>query len=226
MKSKTYRILDLFCGAGGCAVGYHRAFTAAGYDVEITGVDIAPQKHYPFRFIQGDAMTFPLDGYDFIHASPPCQGYSVTKVLHPTKEHPLLLEPTRLRLMTQSTPWIIENVSGAPMGQFVELCGTHFGLKVYRHRQFESSHMLFSPCRCTHPNYLLPGFVSICGHRVKGRATNRYHNQYPVYPSSYGKEAMGIDWKMNRDELDQAIPPAYTEWLGRQILTALESEAA
>jgi hypothetical protein len=130
------RLLDLFCGAGGAAMGYHRA----GFDV--VGVDINPQPHYPFEFHQGDAMTWPLDGFDAIHASPPCKaftraGWSAHFGYH--DRHDDLLTPTRTRLVLQPAPWVIENVPGSPMAPSVVLCGSNFGLNLRRHRWFECS---------------------------------------------------------------------------------------
>src|SRR3989304_1640190 len=115
MELKKPRLLDLFCGAGGAAMGYHRA----GF--EVVGVDINPQKHYPFEFHQADAMTYPLDGFDAIHASPPCQHYSVTKSAPNCdgSKHPDLLPSTRARLLKQKAPWVVENVVGAPFGWHV-----------------------------------------------------------------------------------------------------------
>lgn len=229
---KHIRILDLFCCAGGAAMGYYRAFTEAGYDVEITGVDINPQKHYPFHHIVTDAMTFPLDGYDFIHASPPCQDYSTgaaisrAKKVHP--DYPRLIAPLRSRQTRTQGPWIIENVEGArsEMHHPVTLCGTSFGLRVWRHRLFESNILLF--------------YSGACHHQAGDVSVRRKHNEYigltsgVIYHDKHGrtrkrpkfcplpiaKAAMGIDW-MNADELGESIPPAYTHWLGLQIAAAL-----
>ena len=223
------RMLDLFCGAGGAAAGYHRAFTAAGFEVEIIGVDIAPQRHYPFAFRQADAMTWPLDGYDFIHASPPCQGYSVTKSIRRAdgRVYPMLIEAVRTRLRTSLAPWIIENVAGSHkhLLHFVKLCGTFFDLRVYRHRLFESNLLLLSPGHCTHPAALMPGYMCVAGHHTKSHTVGRYGNQYQDYTIAEARAGMGIEW-MNRDELAQAIPPAYTEFLGRQIAAVLERTVA
>lgn len=211
------RLLDLFCKAGGAAEGYNRA----GFD-EIVGVDIEPQPHYPFTFIQADAMTFPLDGFDAIHASPPCQAHSRGRHIQRGRyQHVSLLESMRERLMAQRTPWIIENVSGAPMGHFVELCGTQFGLHVYRHRQFESSHLLMSPGNCHHPTALMDGYLCVWREGARGRQVGKYGGQYERYPHAAAAAAMGIDW-MTVDELGEAIPPAYTEYLGRQLLDMLD----
>jgi DNA (cytosine-5)-methyltransferase 1 len=223
------RLLDLFCGAGGAAVGYHRA----GFDV--TGVDINPQPRYPFTFIQADAMTYPLDGWDAIHASPPCQAYSRTQRFHNTrKDHPDLLPPTRDRLAASGILWIIENVEGAPLLPLVRLCGTSFGLgipgyQLWRHRWFEISGvwMLSPPCEhrsqvMNHMNRRMPAIGIHGDHGGDKRRTDGYGRYFTL---DERKQAMGIDW-MARDELDQAIPPAYAEYIGGELLEHLKERAA
>lgn len=213
------KMLDLFCKAGGCSEGYKRA----GFDV--TGVDIEPQPHYPFRFIQADAMTFDVAGYDVIHASPPCQRYSrmsavVRKDMR--NSYPDLLGPVRMKLQASGKPWIIENVPGAPMEHGIILCGSMFGLKVRRHRYFETSHLIFSPGPCRHTKEF---YTIVGGNTIKQRSNPAYtglrcgvgSNLIESFPTRIGKDAMGIDW-MNADELSQAIPPLYTEWIGKQFL--------
>jgi DNA (cytosine-5)-methyltransferase 1 len=181
-------------------MGLHRA----GFDV--TGVDIRPQPHYPFRFIQADAMTFDLDGFNFIWASPPCQCFTRARVIH-GNEHPDLLTPTRDRLMKQDAPWIIENVPGAPMRPDVVLCGSMFGQpKLIRHRWFECS---WKPLLLVHPCQHAKETISVFGH-----GGHVYHGVQEW------REIMEIDW-MTRDELAQAIPPYYSEFLGRQIIKML-----
>src|SRR3990167_5832997 len=138
------RLLDLFCGAGGAAMGYHRA----GFDV--VGVDINPQPRYPFEFHQADALTFPLDGFDAIHASPPCQAYTAMRRLgkNAGSNAPELVDPIRSRLVGSGVPWVMENVVGSPLLNPLMLCGSSFGLGVQRHRLFEGSHLVFGlPCR-------------------------------------------------------------------------------
>jgi DNA (cytosine-5)-methyltransferase 1 len=210
--SKRPTLLDLFSGAGGCAVGYDRA----GFDV--TGVDIVPQPRYPFRHIVADALTFPLNGFDVIHASPPCQKYSVMRNVWQDREYPDLIAPIRERLRATGTPYVIENVVGAPLQNAVLLCASMFGLGTYRHRLFETYPLLcFSPRACHHYARTAPQgraaalgqFITVTGH------FNGLHN---------GLHAMGIDWMATRDEVAQAIPPAYTEWLGRQLLAVLAYE--
>jgi DNA (cytosine-5)-methyltransferase 1 len=205
------RLLDLFCGAGGAAMGYHRA----GF--EVVGVDIAAQPHYPFEFHQADALTFPLDGFDAIHASPPCQAYSsATKAWGRTADHPDLYSATRERLLAQGAPWVIENVIGAPCHHGVVLCGSMFGLGVQRHRSFESSELMLLDRSCRHSGRSL----TVTGHSPywwdQGRRTQAASEDIAA--------AMGIDW-MNRREIVQAIPPAFTTWIGTQLLAALRQAA-
>jgi len=219
------RLLDLFCGAGGCSVGYHRAGFA-----EIIGVDIKAQPRYPFAFVQADALEYvAAHGHEFdaIHASPPCQAFSIAKNIKNARgDTPDLVGPTRDLLEAAGRPWVIENVMGAPLRFPVVICGTQLGLRVRRHRAFESSIFLFSP---TNPCRHRPGDVTVFGHMVElcnsGKvvyksgdgAQRRRRQRVPIH---HGHDAMGIDW-MNRGELSQAIPPAYTEFVGRQLLAAL-----
>lgn len=216
------RLLDLFCCAGGAGMGYHRA----GFDV--VGVDIDPQPRYPFEFHQADALEFLAErGHEFdaIHASPPCQLYSVANNIHGNDDHPDLLPPTRDALLALGKPWIIENVPGAPMENYVTLCGLAFGLGVKRHRQFETSFFVWNVPECP-PGH--PGdWVSVFGHTVleRGHVIGKAKGGGNTIKRKHlgiarGREAMGIDW-MNRGELSEAIPPAYTEWLGRQLLDSL-----
>jgi DNA (cytosine-5)-methyltransferase 1 len=206
------RLLDLFCGAGGAAVGYHRA----GF--EVVGVDINPQPHYPFEFHQADAMTYPLDGFDAIHASPPCQAYIRSGTVAKDGRHPRLLPPTRERLIEAGIPWVIENVPGAPMRADVQLCGSIFGLAVRRHRWFESSESL-SPwvLACNHSEPV----AGVYGHPHGASGANA--GMLPGDLATWSR-AMGIDW-MTTAELADAIPPAYTEWIGTQLLRAVEAVA-
>lgn len=208
-------LLDLFCGAGGCAMGYHRA----GFDV--VGVDIKKQPRYPFRFIQGDAMEYLANkrgrGFQVIHASPPCQRYSeVTRANGNQENYPDLVAPCRDLLAAIGKPWVIENVPFAPLGISVMLCGTYFGLRVIRHRLFESSRMLMSPGRsCSHPPR---GAVGRAG--VRGKKVGDWISVAGDVDRKVASHAMGIDW-MTRHELAQAIPPAYTEFIGRQLIAAI-----
>lgn len=222
------RLLDLFCGAGGCSVGYHRAgFT------EIVGVDIKPQPRYPFAFVQGDALEYlAAHGHEFdaIHASPPCQGYSQTRFVVSTrgKQYPMLLADTHAALEATGRPWVIENVSGSPL-YGAELCGSMFGLAVRRHRIFDASFMLMAPAgRCRHKatDYgVYAGKVTKLGtHGVAYTASSgRTHYRPEMAEKSHAAEAMGIDW-MTLKELSQAIPPAYTAFVGTQLLAHIRGK--
>ena len=223
------KLLDLYCAAGGAAMGYHRA----GFDV--VGVDIKPQPRYPFRFILADALRPPLrlEGFDLIHASPPCQRYSRISNVHGVNaDHPDLVAPTRLMLKASGVPWIMENVPGSPLDVGTVLCGSAFDLgalchdgvrrQLRRHRWFESSLFFFDrPCR--HEGEP----IGVYGHGGGQFKTvwNGGVNRGYMGSFSERKEAMGIDW-MNRDELADAIPPAYTEFLGRQAVAQLGRAAS
>ena len=199
------RLLDLFCGAGGCSVGYARA----GFDV--VGVDINPQKNYPFEFHQADAMTFPLDGFDAIHASPPCQHYSMATPHERRALHPDLLPATRERLEVSGVPWVIENVPGSPMRADFRICGCTVGLELRRVRYFETSWQHFhmhTPCHHDGP------VVSVVGHGTPSWVRKQLGYNPTIHQY---RAAMGIDW-MNRNELSEAIPPAYTELVGAALL--------
>lgn len=207
---KPKRLLDLYCGAGGAAMGYYRAgFT------EIVGIDIKPQPRYPFTFIQADALDYLAEWgfvYDAIHASPPCQRYThmLNHGLTSREVHPDLVRPTRLALEATGKPFVIENVPGAPLLNPIVLCGEMFGLRVTRHRLFESNWMLLGP---SHPRHQ--------GSHIRKQNDGGYY--FRVYGHETGKAewgaAMGIDW-MRSPELAQAVPPAYTEWIGKRILEA------
>lgn len=219
------RLLDLFSGAGGAGMGYHRA----GFDV--VGVDIRPQKRYPFEFHQADALAvldtllaggvwqgYRLSDFAAIHASPPCQGYSRMSNCRPglADTYARLVGVMRSRLDAAGVPWIMENVLGAPMPSAIVLCGHSLGLRIYRHRQFESNTLLFAPPHTPHTvkaskaGHWVPGtYISVSGH---------------FGPMAVAREAMGIDW-MTQTEMAESIPPAYTAWLGRQLMTVLEQAA-
>jgi DNA (cytosine-5)-methyltransferase 1 len=215
------RLLDLFCGAGGAAMGYHQA----GFD--IVGVDNRPQPHYPFEFRQADALAYPLDGYDAIHASPPCQAYSVAANIWVGRlppRHPDLVGIVRERLCASGVPYVIENVPGAPLRNPVTICGLSLGLNVRRHRNFECSFpAMVNPCTGHDRDYVI-----VFGGGARGRA--RTAKGGPIIPRATvpvadARTAMGIDW-MTRDELSQAIPPAYTQHIGRYLLNAIRHRAA
>lgn len=259
------RLLDLFCGAGGAAVGYHRA----GFD-EIVGVDIKPQLRYPFTFVQGDALEYVREHgreFDAIHASPPCQGYSIMRNLpwlrH--KEYPLLIQPTADALNEIGKPWVIENVMGAKLASGW-LCGTMFGLPFFRHRFFWTGDWLWrQPCHEAHRVVIRPtgslgsrardvvatrdkrgkeltrrviyseaedsrGLQTWLGRRgdaghgftLTGNGAQKNGGANVGHAAGVGavREAMGLHY-MTREEITQAIPPAYTEFIGRQLLTVI-----
>lgn len=178
------RILDLFSGAGGAAEGYQQACEALGIPCHITGVDIAKQPRYPFEFVQGDALEYLAQHgseFDFIHASPPCQQYSTCKNMpqNRTNTYPDLVVPVREALIRTGVPYVIENVVGAPLHTNIILCGSMFGLKVYRHRAFESSHMLFQPPHYKHTERTggyRPGGAAVVA--TKTRLGRLYHGRW------------------------------------------------
>ena len=215
------RLLDLYCCEGGAAMGYHRA----GFD--IVGVDTRPQPRYPFEFHQADALEYlATHGHEFdvIHASPPCQAYTALRVSWNARAgHPDLVAPTREALVATGRPWIMENVPGAPLPAAVMLCGSMFGLGVdghqlRRHRLFEHHPdvELWPPYSCAHSAPV----IGIYGDHARSRA----HRKGGDFPDSdkirLASSALGVDW-MSWHGLSQSIPPAYTEHLGTQLLTAL-----
>jgi DNA (cytosine-5)-methyltransferase 1 len=205
------RLLDLFCGAGGAAMGYHRA----GFDV--VGVDNRPQPRFPFTFIQADALAFlaaaNLASIAAIHASPPCQAFSrMTHALGDSSTHPDLLSPTRGLLEARGMPWVIENVPGAPMRVDLRLCGCMFLLDVRRERWFETSWRGFDLRQpCLHPQPV----IGVYGYSGKRGGSGLLSGRLRTW-----SRAMGISW-MTSPELAQAIPPAYTEYVGAQLLDHL-----
>lgn len=221
------KILDLYCCAGGAAVGYHNA----GF--EVVGVDIAFQKNYPFEFHQADAIEFVREHgreFDVIHASPPCQLFSRTKTLH-SNEHPDLVALTRHALIATGKPWVIENVVGAPLVNPIRLSGQHFGmiaedvdgvpLKLVRHRLFESN-IFLAPPQEFHTNKNMQT-ASVYG---AGGGWTPKHRDNPERRGGYIphinviKELLGIDW-MTKRELSQSIPPKFAEWVGGQLMDHL-----
>ena len=216
----TKRLLDLYCKAGGASAGYVRA----GF--EVVGVDIKKQKRYPYEFIHADALEVLADAdfinsFDVIHASPPCQTHSITKNLRIAQGKSTdkidLIPQTRDGLIASGKTYIIENVMGAPLIDPVVLCGSSFGLKVRRHRGFES-------------NIPLNGLP--CDHKGQGRPVGVYGSMRDSIPSGgktadsieEAREAMGIDWMLWGD-LVEAIPPVYAEHLGLQVMASLKAVA-
>lgn len=200
------KLLDLFCCQGGAGMGYHRA----GFNV--IGVDLFPQPRYPFPFHQRDAVEFlRIHGkrFDAVHASPPCQAFTNAQKLM-GNEHPDFITPIREVLHDLGLPFVIENVPGAPLDDPFELCGAMFGLGTYRHRLFETNWDVEVP---EHPKH--EARTTKMGRRpIDGEMMHVVGNFSGV---AKAKEAMGIDW-MNRDGLRESIPPAYTEYIGQQLV--------
>ena len=207
------RLLDLYCKAGGASKGYQ----LAGF--EVVGVDIKKQKRYPFEFIQADCLELMKDieflkSFDVIAASPPCQTHSITQHLRNAQGRSTdkidLIPQTRQALIASGKPYVIENVPGSPLIEPIQMCGSYFGLKVRRHRRFESN---------------LPLVGSPCKHKEQGKPVGVYGSMRDEIPKGghtaktieEAREAMGIDW-MIWGELVEAIPPIYTQEIGKQLL--------
>lgn len=195
-------------------MGYHRA----GF--RVIGIDLAPQPHYPFEFIQGDAFSIPVDlvrKAAAIHASPPCQRYSDLQK-RSGMEYPDLIGVTREFCERWALPYVIENVDTAPLIDPIMLCGAMFGLRVYRHRKFESNVDLIAP---HHPKHVAKVWTLDKRKAHYGQPLTKDHFVQVTgggnAPQAVKLEAMGIDWKMTRKEVNEAIPPAYTEWIGNQL---------
>ena len=214
------RLLDLYCKAGGASKGYQ----LAGF--EVIGVDIKKQKRYPYEFIQADCLELMKDmdflkSFDVITASPPCQTHSITQHLRNAQGKSTdkidLIPQTREALVASGKPYVIENVPGSPLINPILMCGSAFELKVRRHRLFESNIKLTS---------------SICNHKEQGKPVGIYGSMRDEIPGGghtaksieQAREAMGIDW-MIWGELVEAIPPVYTETIGKQILSVITSNS-
>lgn len=208
------KLLDLFCGAGGASVGYHRA----GFTV--TGVDIEPQPDYPYEFVQDDALDYVKEHgheYDVIHASPPCQASSaLTKGTNRGRTYIDLIPETRAALAGFSCPTIIENVKGADLRKDLLLCGEMFGLRTIRHRFFEIDGITVAQ----------PQHIKHRGRTIGWRHGTYYDGYYyAVYGRGGGKgsieqwqQAMDMHWTSNRKSIAEAIPPAYTEYIGNRVI--------
>jgi DNA (cytosine-5)-methyltransferase 1 len=210
------KLLDLFCGVGGASVGYHQA----GFEVH--GVDLKHGKRYPFTYLRADVLDVLKDKdfinqFDVIHASPPCQTHSITKHLRNAQGKSTskidLIPETRAALIASGKPYIIENVPGSPLINPIQLCGSSFGLKVRRHRLFESN---------------MPLIGSKCDHKAQGRPVGVYGSLNDEIPKGgktastidEARKAMDMDWAI-WTELVEAIPPAFTKYLGGQIVNWL-----
>jgi DNA (cytosine-5)-methyltransferase 1 len=199
-------------------MGYHRA----GF--EVVGVDIEPQKHYPFEFHQADALEYLAEHgaeFDVIHASPPCQKWSVATRNENRDKHPDYIDRCRQLMISTGKIYIIENVIAAPLQTSITLCGLMFGLHVFRHRNFEISTMIFQPPHVTHKGKKIgEGYYSVAGGSGRWKSWGKVTPGIMKGTIKECSQAMGIDW-MTRNELVQAIPPAYTEWIGNQIMRIL-----
>lgn len=230
-------VLDLFCCAGGASEGYVRA----GHTV--VGIDIDPQPNYPYTFYRLDALELlgtliaggtidsliseyevgpyswaELDGFDFIHASPPCQLFSVYNnnktTAKSTKDKYLNLIPqTRELLVRSGKPYVIENVPRSPLVNPIQLCGTSFGIPVRRHRLFELGQWSVEAPKCRHQDFTERRFPG-SSNRPNGRTVCNV-GEYRV-PLATQKECMTIDRKVTLHELSEMVPPPYTQWIGEQ----------
>lgn len=209
-----YRLLDLYCGGGGCSKGYHDS-----YKFTITGVDIAPQPKYPYDFVQSDALEFVAKygkEFDAVHASPPCQNYSSSTNTWKVKGNTYsdLVADTRDVLIKLGKPYVIENVVGAPLLNPIVLCGTMFNLCIYRHRLFESNFVILQP---PHKEHTVP-------QTKMGRPPK--HGEYMQVVGNFSgvslaRKVMEIDW-LGQKELAQAIPPAYTRYISPFLVRAIK----
>jgi len=232
------RVLDLFCGAGGAAMGYARA----GFDV--VGVDIEPQPRYPFPFVQADAIEYGAEhgaAFDLVHASPPCQAYSPLRHLPWLRDRVYWdsLPPTLEMLAMIGRPYVVENVERAPLDGLT-LCGAMFGLAwpdgtpIYRHRRFLSTEFLLAPGHPKHFRSIAPSPTRNASNHANAAIRERIERGFGLNngrvwgghqsATAVAGSAVGIEW-MTSKEVAQAIPPAYTEWMGAQLLPRLERVA-
>lgn len=220
------RLLDLYCCAGGAAMGYHRA----GFDV--VGVDVKPQPRFPFEFIETDVLTLDpafLASFDAIHASPPCQAFSYANNCDAKGVHPNLVPQTREMLAASGTLTVIENVPGAPIRADLVLDGTMFpDLRVIRKRLFELNWPAPLLLGFSSQDLVAKGWCSVTdGDNSTHVRAARKKRGLPVRDSNATRaEAMGIDWTTNRRELGMAIPPAYTQFIGERLLSHLRQREA
>lgn len=207
-------------------MGYHQA----GF--EVVGVDIEPQPRYPFKFIQADALSLKpeqiVGRFDAVHASPPCQAHTNLALMQAyPNDHQDLVPATRALLKETGLPWVIENVPGAPLVDPVQLCGSSFGLRVQRHRLFESS-IRFPSLGCEHEwqerhqPYLRHRSNRSGGGTIPTGVISVYGGQQMASknPTVLASVAMGIDW-MTKEEMNEAIPPAFTRYIGRYLRLAV-----
>lgn len=215
-------LLDLFCGGGGASMGYHRA----GF--RVVGVDIEPQPDYPFDFFQGDALGFAQHfgaSFDVIHASPPCQAHSTVSALsNKVRKRELvdLIPPTRELLGALRKPYAIENVltASAALVNPVMLCGTMFGLMLFRHRGFESNLSLHAPEHVRHSFMVMRNGALPTPERPGMTITGRNGHHSHAWRGAAAK-AMGVEWMTTLNQVCEAIPPAYTEYIGAQMMEAI-----
>lgn len=223
-----FKLLDLFCGEGGASQGY----AEAGF--EVTGVDHIHMAAYPFEFIKGNALGFPLAFYkqfDAIAASPPCKKHTTMKAFS-DPSHLDLIMPTRSLLAFTGLPYVIENVPGAPLRNPITLCGSMFGLHVRRHRLFESNVPLYHmACRHAEQEANSPGFKTMRYHSGKpveytAKVVSVYGrgNGYGAGETELWRDVMGMPWA-TKDGLREAIPPAYTRYIGEQLINYLEQQS-
>lgn len=215
------RLLDLFCCEGGAGTGY----AMAGFDV--TGVDIVEQPRNPHPIIIADAIEYAREHaheYDAIHASPPCQSYS-RSFRHMANPQPMLIDAVREVMVESGKPWVIENVVGAPLANDsdlfgrhgVELCGTMFGLRIYRHRIFETNFPLRRPPACNHAAKAMNPFKDEGWHRIR----EEYGEDHT--PEKVWRQEMGVPW-MSKEGAREAVPPCFTQWIGRELAKTMKRQ--